>query len=115
MVDNRGISPIANTGFKQDNASANKMSEEKYGQGGEYFAQEMQEEESSEFSKETTFFSSLVAKVSLYSVLELFDIWLFLPSLKNKMPTVKMAVPAILNNTARTTCPDVYNFIHLIY
>ncbi len=45
MVDNRIISPIANTGFKQDNASANKMSEEKYGQGGEYFAQEMQEEE----------------------------------------------------------------------
>ena len=45
MVDNRIISPIANTGFKQDNASANKMSEEKHGQGGEYFAQEMQEEQ----------------------------------------------------------------------
>jgi len=45
MVDNRGISPIANMGFKADNASANKMSEEKQGQGGEYFAQEMQEEE----------------------------------------------------------------------
>ena len=45
MVDNRGISPIANIGFKADNASANKMSEEKQGQGGEYFAQEMQEEE----------------------------------------------------------------------
>lgn len=45
MVDNRIISPIVNTGFKQDNASANKMSEEKYGQGGEYFAQEMQEEQ----------------------------------------------------------------------
>lgn len=48
MVDNRIISPIANTGFKQDNASANKMSEEKYGQGGEYFSQEMQEEDSQE-------------------------------------------------------------------
>ena len=45
MVDNRIISPISSTGFKSDNASANKMSEEKYGQGGEYFAQEMQEEE----------------------------------------------------------------------
>ena len=45
MVDNRGISPIANMGFKQDNASANKMSEEKQGQGGEYFVQEMQEED----------------------------------------------------------------------
>ncbi|MBE7707195.1 MAG: hypothetical protein E7Z88_00650 [Cyanobacteria bacterium SIG27] len=45
MVDNRGISPIAMTGFKADNASANKMSEEKYGQGGEYFVNEMQEEE----------------------------------------------------------------------
>ena len=45
MVDNRGISPIANLGFKADNASANKMSDEKQGQGGEYFAQEMQEEE----------------------------------------------------------------------
>ena len=45
MVDNRGISPISATGFKSDNASANKMSEEKYGQGGEYFAQEVEEEE----------------------------------------------------------------------
>lgn len=45
MVDNRGISPINSMGFKNDNASANKMSEEKYGQGGEYFAQEMEEEQ----------------------------------------------------------------------
>ena len=45
MVDNRGISPIANLGFKADNASANKMSEEKQGQGGEYFAQEIEQEE----------------------------------------------------------------------
>ena len=44
MVDNRGISPITNI-FQADNASANKMSEEKNGQGGEYFAQEMAEEE----------------------------------------------------------------------
>ncbi|MBQ8634915.1 hypothetical protein IJ425_02025 [bacterium] len=48
MVDNRGISPISTPGFKADNASANKMSEEKYGQGGEYFASEMQEEETQE-------------------------------------------------------------------
>ena len=48
MVDNRGISPISTPGFKADNASANKMSEEKYGQGGEYFSQEMQEEEPQE-------------------------------------------------------------------
>ena len=45
MVDNRGISPLSTIGFKADNASANKMSEEKYGQGGEYFAQEMEEEQ----------------------------------------------------------------------
>lgn len=43
MVDNR-ITSIPSTGFKHDNASANKMSEEKYGQGGEYYAQEMEEE-----------------------------------------------------------------------
>lgn len=48
MVDNRGISPISTPGFKADNASANKMSDEKNGQGGEYFAQEMYEEESQE-------------------------------------------------------------------
>ncbi len=47
MVDNRGISPIPSFNFKQGDASgmANKMSEEKMGQGGEYFAQELQEEE----------------------------------------------------------------------
>ena len=45
MVDNRIISPLSSMGFKNDNASANKMSEEKYGQGGEYFAQEMEEEQ----------------------------------------------------------------------
>ncbi len=46
MVDNRGVSPIT-TYFKAGDASgmANKMSEEKYGQGGEYFAQEMEEEQ----------------------------------------------------------------------
>jgi len=44
MVDNRGVSPIT-TYFKAGDASgmANKMSEEKYGQGGEYFAAEMEE------------------------------------------------------------------------
>lgn len=47
MVDNRGISPIPSFNFKSGDASgmANKMSDEKMGQGGEYFAQEMQEEE----------------------------------------------------------------------
>ncbi len=44
MVDNRGIGSIPNIGFKQDNAMANKMSEEKNGQGSEYYAQEMEEE-----------------------------------------------------------------------
>jgi hypothetical protein len=44
MVDNRGINPVSGI-FKADNASANKMSEEKNGQGGEYFAQEMEEED----------------------------------------------------------------------
>ena len=52
MVDNRIISPLSSTGFKNDNASANKMSEEKYGQGGEYFAQEM-EEEQEQFPQQT--------------------------------------------------------------
>ena len=47
MVDNRGVSPIPSFNFKSGDASgmANKMSEEKNGQGGEYFAQEMQDEE----------------------------------------------------------------------
>ncbi len=47
MVDNRGVTPISSFNFKQGDASsmANKMSEEKMGQGGEYFAQEMQDEE----------------------------------------------------------------------
>jgi len=47
MVDNRGISPVQSFSFKQGDASgmANKMSDEKMGQGGEYFQQEMQEEE----------------------------------------------------------------------
>ena len=46
MVDNKGVSPIT-TYFKAGDASgmANKMSEEKYGQGGEYFASEMEETE----------------------------------------------------------------------
>lgn len=46
MVDNRGVSPIT-TYFKAGDASgmANKMSEEKYGQGGEYFMAGMEEEQ----------------------------------------------------------------------
>ncbi len=50
MVDNRGISPVSSFSFKSGDASgmANKMSDEKNGQGGEYFAQEMQEEETPE-------------------------------------------------------------------
>lgn len=47
MVDNRGITPISGFNFKSGDASgmANKMSDEKMGQGGEYFAQEIEEEE----------------------------------------------------------------------
>jgi len=47
MVDNKGISPIPSFSFKQGDASgmANKMSEEKYGQGTEYFSTEMEEEQ----------------------------------------------------------------------
>lgn len=47
MVDNKGISPIPSFNFKQGDASgmANKMSEEKYGQGSEYFLTEMEEEQ----------------------------------------------------------------------
>ena len=50
MVDNRGVTPISSFNFKSGDASgmANKMSDEKMGQGGEYFAQEMQEEENAE-------------------------------------------------------------------
>lgn len=43
MVDNRAIGPMSNIGFKADNAMANKMSDEKQGQGGEYFNQEIEE------------------------------------------------------------------------
>lgn len=47
MVDNRGVSPVSGFSFKSGDASgmANKMSDEKNGQGGEYFASEMYEEE----------------------------------------------------------------------
>ena len=50
MVDNRGISPVPSFNFKSGDASgmANRMSDEKNGQGGEYFATEMQEEENFE-------------------------------------------------------------------
>ena len=46
MVDNKGVSPIT-TYFKAGDASgmANKMSEEKYGQGGEYFVMESDDEQ----------------------------------------------------------------------
>ena len=53
MVDNRGITPISSFGFTDSNSMANKMSDEKMGQGGEYFAQEMQEEDNPDFQKET--------------------------------------------------------------
>ncbi len=47
MVDNRPLSPVSGSYFKQDNALTNKMSDEKYGQGGEYYATEteLQEEQ----------------------------------------------------------------------
>lgn len=49
MVDNRGISPVSGYFNASDGSSlTNKMSEEKMGQGGEYFAQEMAEEETQE-------------------------------------------------------------------
>ena len=53
MVDNRGISPVSGFNFKSGDGSAmaNKMSDEKMGQGGEYFAQEMAEEEYAEEPK----------------------------------------------------------------
>lgn len=46
MVDNRGVTPVSAFNFKSGDISgtAAKTSEEKMGQGGEYFAQEMQEE-----------------------------------------------------------------------
>ena len=53
MVDNRGVSPIPSFNFKSGDASgmANRMSDEKNGQGGEYFASEMQEEEENNFAQ----------------------------------------------------------------
>jgi len=46
MVDNRGVTPVSAFNFKSGDISgtAAKTSEEKMGQGGEYFAQEMEEE-----------------------------------------------------------------------
>ena len=46
MVDNRGVSSVT-TYFKAGDPTgmANKMTEDKYGQGGEYFVNEMGEEE----------------------------------------------------------------------
>ena len=54
MVDNKGINPIPSFNFKAGDASgmANKMSEEKYGQGGEYFLQDENEEENQEQKQE---------------------------------------------------------------
>ena len=53
MVDNRGVSPIPSFNFKSGDASgmANKMSDEKMGQGGEYFASEMEQEEDDSFQQ----------------------------------------------------------------
>ncbi len=53
MVDNRGVSPIPSFNFKSGDASgmANKMSDEKMGQGGEYFASEMEQEEEDNFQQ----------------------------------------------------------------
>ena len=50
MVDNRGVSPVSSFNFKSGDISgtAAKTSEEKYSQGTEYFAQDMQEEEMQE-------------------------------------------------------------------
>lgn len=53
MVDNRGVTPVSSFNFKSGDISgtAAKTSEEKNGQGGEYFAQEMQEEETEQETK----------------------------------------------------------------
>ena len=53
MVDNRGVSPIPSFNFKSGDASgmANRMSDEKMGQGGEYFASEMEQEEEENFAQ----------------------------------------------------------------
>ncbi len=48
MVDNRPLSPVTGSYFKQDNALANKMSDEKYGQGGEYYATEQEVQQQQE-------------------------------------------------------------------
>lgn len=50
MVDNRGVTPISSFSFKSGDISgtAAKTSEEKYGQGTEYFADEMQNEQEQE-------------------------------------------------------------------
>ena len=45
MVDNRVINPISSTGFNDSNSMANKMSDEKQGQGGEYFFNQVEEEQ----------------------------------------------------------------------
>lgn len=50
MVDNRsaGFFGVGSMHFKGSNANASRMSDEKNGQGGEYFAQEQTEQEENE-------------------------------------------------------------------
>ncbi len=54
MVDNKVIAPVSSFNFKSGDISgtAAKLTEEKNGQGGEYFAQEMEEQEE---QKETNY------------------------------------------------------------
>lgn len=67
-MENRVSSVTSTTYFKAGDASgmANKMSEEKQGQGGEYFAQDMQEEEQSQQKQNQEFHDrSAILRASL--------------------------------------------------
>ena len=70
MVDNRGVSPIPSFNFKSGDASgmANKMSEEKMGQGGEYFATEIEQEEENTFQQNSYQDRSAQLRASLDSL-----------------------------------------------
>ena len=70
MVDNRGVSPIPSFNFKSGDASgmANRMSDEKQGQGGEYFASEMEYEEEDNFQQNNYHDRSAQLRASLDSL-----------------------------------------------
>lgn len=70
MVDNRGISPVSGFNFKSGDGSAmaNKMSDEKMGQGGEYFASQMEEDNQEQEHKENFQDRSAQLRASLDSL-----------------------------------------------